>query len=261
MGGLRDKMPTTFRVYLIGAVALMGIPPLAGFFSKDEILASASEENMLAYLLLSAAAFLTAFYMTRQLLMVFFGKARTKSADHAVESGQMMLRPMLGLAALAVIGGVLNLPGVHSLGHWLEHTLHEEEALEFNIVVAVVSTGLALLAIFLAYQLYGRVALKRKQDDPLRAVIGDLFTAINQKWWVDEAYAALVIDPFKQAAKWLGNSDWAIFRGFDRLMVRGSQEASDATRQTQTGELNWNVAGIVGGLVVLIIILTWRGTA
>jgi NADH-quinone oxidoreductase subunit L len=93
MGGLRRRMPTTFVVYLIGALALAGIPPLAGFFSKDEILLDASLTNGWVYGLLTVAAFLTAFYMGRQVWMVFFGKARSEPAAQAEESPALMTVP------------------------------------------------------------------------------------------------------------------------------------------------------------------------
>jgi NADH-quinone oxidoreductase subunit L len=83
MGGLRGKMKTTFWVYLIGALALAGLPPLAGFFSKDEILLEASHLNPTVFVLLTIAAFFTAFYMGRQVLMVFFGKPRSAAAGSA----------------------------------------------------------------------------------------------------------------------------------------------------------------------------------
>ncbi|HEX2909143.1 MAG TPA: NADH-quinone oxidoreductase subunit L, partial [Phototrophicaceae bacterium] len=183
MGGLRAKMPVTFWTYVIGAVALAGIPPLAGFFSKDEILATAFEKYPLAYLVLSAAAFLTAFYIARQIFLVFFGKGRTHAAEHAPESARTMLIPLIALAVLAAVGGALNLPGVHTLGSWLEHTTHEAEAATFNGTVAAISTVLALAGIFLAYWLYGRQPAGEKE--PLQ---GAVFNALNHKWWVDELY-------------------------------------------------------------------------
>ena len=123
MGGLRSRMPITFWVYLIGALALSGIPPLAGFFSKDEILADASQESTLVYLLLTAAAFFTAFYMGRQILMVFFGKPRSEATNQARENPPVMTLPLILLAMGAVFSGALNLPGVHSLTDWLADNL------------------------------------------------------------------------------------------------------------------------------------------
>ena len=88
MGGLRRRMPVTFAVYVIGALALAGMPPLAGFFSKDEILTEALAHNTAVYILLTLAAFCTAFYMGRQVWLVFMGEARSETAAHAHESDQ-----------------------------------------------------------------------------------------------------------------------------------------------------------------------------
>src|SRR5690349_8924808 len=137
MGGLRERMPVTFWLYMIGTLALAGIPPFAGFWSKDEILLDSSLHYLLIYVLLSIAAFFTAFYMGRQIWMVFFGQPRHEAAAHAEESPRVMTVPLMILAALSVLGGALNLPfeGFHNLGHWLEHTLHEVESLPLNLGV------------------------------------------------------------------------------------------------------------------------------
>ena len=112
MGGLLKKMPITGATYIIGALALSGIVPLAGFWSKDEILLHASGNGfVLVNVLLSAAAFCTAFYMGRQLKMVFFGKPRHEAVDHVPESAQVMTRPLVILAALSIVAGIfLNQP-------------------------------------------------------------------------------------------------------------------------------------------------------
>ena len=151
MGGLRKQMPVTFWVYLIGALTLGGVFPLAGFWSKDEILADSNLYYPLVYWLLVLGAFLTAFYMGRQIFMVFFGKERTEVAKHAEESPAVITIPLIILALLSVFGGVLNLPGLHTLTAWLEHTIEFIHPGEFNLTVAVSSTILALLAIFLSW--------------------------------------------------------------------------------------------------------------
>jgi NADH-quinone oxidoreductase subunit L len=201
MGGLRTRMPITFWVYLIGALALSGIPPLAGFFSKDEILADASLENTIVYILLAAAAFLTAFYMGRQILMVFFGKQRSEAAKHARENRPVMTVPLMILAGLAFVGGGLNLPGIHSLTSWLEHTIAHIHVTEFNVMVSVVSVALALLAIGAAWLLYGRVTMAKGDRDPLRSILGPIFIGMENKWWVDELYSALILNPYKRLSR------------------------------------------------------------
>jgi len=205
MGGLRKQMPVTFWLYLIGALALAGIVPLAGFWSKDEILADAFHKFPTVYWLLTIAAFFTAFYMGRQVWMVFFGKPRHEAAAHAEESKPIITVPLMILAGLAVLGGALNLPGLHTLTDWLEHTIAGVEAGEFNFLVAGLSTGLALLAIFLAWTLYGHKPLAEGQKDPLKKLLGPVFTIFERKYWVDEAYGALFINRFVDVARFLAD--------------------------------------------------------
>ena len=222
MGGLRSRMPVTFWVYLIGALALAGIPPLAGFFSKDEILLDASLENTLVYGLLTAAAFLTAFYMGRQVWMVFFGRPRSPAAGHAHESPRLMTVPLMALAGLALVGGAINWPGVHWLNDWLEHTIEHVHAAEFSLQVAGISTGLAVVAIAIAWFLYGRRPLAEGQPDPLRRGLGPVFSALENKWWVDELYAAVFIRPYQWLARHLADTvDWRFWHDWfhDRLLA------------------------------------------
>jgi len=209
MGGMRKTMPVTFWVYMAGTLALSGIFPFAGFWSKDEILADASATGYTAvYWLLSIAAFFTAFYMGRQIWMVFFGEARHEAAAHAEESPKVMTVPLMVLAALSVVGGALNLPGVHTLTLWLEHTI-EVHAGEFNFQVAIVSTILALLAIFISWLLYGRNPIKAGQPDPLKKPLGFLFTGMEHKWFVDEGYWAVFVDRYIDLAYFLADViDW-----------------------------------------------------
>ena len=202
MGGLRHKMKTTFWVYLVGALALAGIFPLAGFWSKDEILAEASALNPAIYWLLIIAAFFTAFYMGRQIFMVFFGDPRSEPAAHAKESPAVMTIPLVVLALLSILGGFLNFPTFHTFTTWLEHTIQvvtegvtggEAAAGGFNIIVAILSTLIALAALTLAWYLYIRrsqdmqkLPLNKRADDPLRLIIGPVFTVLENKYWVDE---------------------------------------------------------------------------
>jgi NADH-quinone oxidoreductase subunit L len=217
MGGLRKTMPVTFWLYMIGTLALAGIVPFAGFWSKDEILLDASLHYPTVYVLLSLAAFFTAFYMGRQIWMVFFGEARHEAAAHAEESKPIITVPLMVLAALSLLGGALNLPfdGFHNLGHWLEYTLKEVEALPLNLQVAGISTVLALLAILLSWFIYGRNPLKAGQPDPLKKPLGLLFTGMENKWFVDEGYFAVIINPFRKASQFLADViDWRFWHDF-----------------------------------------------
>ncbi len=217
MGGLRKTMPVTFWLYMLGTIALAGLPPFAGFWSKDEILLDASKHNMTVYILLTIAAFFTAFYMGRQIWMVFFGEHRHEAAAHAEESPKVMTVPLMVLAALSVLGGALNLPfkGFHQLGHWLEHTLGEIEVLGFNLQVAGISTVLALVAIFFSWWLYGRNPLKAGQIDPLKKPLGPVFTGMENKWFVDELYQALILTPYTKLSYFFADViDWRFWHDF-----------------------------------------------
>ena len=187
MGGLRKQMPVTFWLYLIGALALAGIFPLAGFWSKDEILLDAAKNFPVVFVLLILAAFLTAFYMGRQIWMVFFGKPRHAAAGHAEESPKVMTVPLMVLAALSVLGGVLNFPGVNTLTNWLGHTIqavaHEAEVAPwlaiswggFNPLVALLALLLALgRDLHLLADLRAQAAGSRPEG-PAQAAAGCLF--------------------------------------------------------------------------------------
>jgi len=226
MGGLRKQMPVTFWLYMIGTLALAGIFPFAGFWSKDEILADAFKEYPHVYWLLTIAAFLTAFYMGRQIWMVFFGKPRHEVASHAQESPLIMTAPLMVLAALSVFGGMLNIPGVHTLTLWLEHTIEIVPG-EFNLTVAVISTVLALAAIGLSWLLYGRNPIRTGQVDPIKKMpwpISALYTGAENKFYVDEAYWFLFVERYMDLAHFLAQKvDWDIWHEWfhDSIIARG----------------------------------------
>jgi NADH-quinone oxidoreductase subunit L len=295
MGGLRSRMKTTFAVYLVGALALSGIFPLAGFWSKDEILAESLALNPLVYWLLTIAAFFTAFYMGRQILMVFFGKARTEPAAHAQENRPLMTVPLIILAVLSLFGGVLNLPGVHTFTQWLEHTIEFIHEGEFNLTVALISTGLALTAIFFAWMFYGlryqelqKLPFARRPDDPLRSVLGPFFGLLENKYKIDELYKLLILDPYvalsgflAQVIDWKFWHDWfhdvLIARSFKALangfavqidlgiidgiangLASASQALAGAMRRLQSGFVRSYALAMFLGLIVILGYLIMR---
>ena len=206
MGGLRKTMPITFWLYLIGTLALAGIWPFAGFWSKDEILANAFSQGFtVIYWLLTIAAFFTAFYMGRQIWMVFFGEPRHEAAAHAEESPRVITVPLMVLAALSVVGGALNYPGVDTLSHWLEQTVAFIKPIEFQMNVALISTGLALFAILISWLLYGRKPLQAGEIDPLKKMLGPIFTGMERKWFVDELYWALFLDRYVDVSRFMAD--------------------------------------------------------
>jgi NADH-quinone oxidoreductase subunit L len=235
MGGLRKQMPVTFWLYVIGTLALAGIVPFAGFWSKDEILLDAARNYTAVYLLLAVTAFFTAFYMGRQMWMVWFGKPRHGAAEHAKESPKVITVPLMVLAGLSVLGGALNLPGIHTLGRWLEHTIelveHEVHVAPwlaiswggFNPIVALISTVVALFAILLSWLVYGRKPLKSGQLDPLKRPLGPVFAGMEQKWLVDEIYQALAVRPYAAVSRFLAEViDWRFWHDWfhDKVIAR-----------------------------------------
>jgi NADH-quinone oxidoreductase subunit L len=231
MGGLRSQMKTTFWVYLVGSLALAGILPLAGFWSKDEILAESLVLNPTVMVLLTIAAFLTAFYMSRQVFLVFFGKPRSVAAGHAHESPPIITIPLIILAILAATGGLLNLPGIHTFTHWLEHTFEFIHAGEFVLWVAALSTVIALLGITLGWWIYMRrypatqeLPVAQRKDDPLRSMLKGVFSVLENKYWIDELYWTVILNPYIAISRFLADViDWRFWHDWfhDQIIARG----------------------------------------
>jgi NADH-quinone oxidoreductase subunit L len=261
MGGLQGRMRTTFRVYLVGALTLAGIAPLAGFFSKDEILAAASKGNVAVFVILSAAALLTAFYTGRQLWMVFFGQARSQAAEHATESSHLITTPLLILAALSIVGGALNLPGLNTLGHWLERTIIYSFDVGFSVWVALLALGIALFGLILAWVLYGRRTLgKPENPDPLERPLGVIFTALQHKWWVDELYHSAIIRPYEYLsqnilADWL---DQEVIDGFANDLGTFARFLAKSGRFLENGYVRTYALTILVGAVAILAYLVLR---
>ena len=261
MGGLRARMRTTFVVYLIGALALAGIAPLSGFFSKDEILAAAIQFNPALFALLLAAAFLTAFYMWRQITMVFLGPSRTRAAGAAAENKPVITVPLIILALLSFFGGALNLPGVLTLEHWLEHTIEMEHVVAFNPLVAASAFILALAGIALAYAFYGRQPAARSSDpDPLQIRLAGWFDWLAQAWKVDAFYNTVLVGAFRRLASFLA---YPVDQDFIDGIVNGlgslSLASSQWLRQFQTGFVRSYALIVVLGVVAILTYLVWFG--
>lgn len=231
MGGLNSRMRITFWVFLIGALALAGIPPMAGFWSKDEILAELAQPNPIAFWLLVIAAFFTAFYMGRQVLMVWFGRSRSLPAAKAHESPAIITVPLMILAGLSILGGLINLPVWHTFTIWLEESLEHVHIGEFVFWIAALTTISALTAIILAYFLYARryqkqqeLPLEERPDDPLRPMLGPVFTLLENKYWVDEIYWILFVNPYISLAHFLADVvDWRFWHDWfhDTVITAG----------------------------------------
>jgi NADH-quinone oxidoreductase subunit L len=235
MGGLRHRMPITYWTYLIGTLALAGIIPFAGFWSKDEILLDSlrlgTEQGRLdgyyGFVLLLIAAGFTAFYMTRQVALVFWGEPRTEAAAHASESSPTMTIPLIVLAVLSVIGGFMNVPdgfpvlgslfGVHQLTSWLEHSVVYAHAGSFNALLAVIAVVIALAAIYGGRLIYSDRVLSGLKRDPLETDprTSRAFALANARLYWDEFYDRTFVRPYRAAAWWLADKlDWGFWHDF-----------------------------------------------
>jgi NADH-quinone oxidoreductase subunit L len=253
MGGLRSKMPLTFWTYVIGAAALAGIFPLAGFWSKDEIIAHSVGVNVFVFFLLVTTSLFTAFYMARQVTMVFFGHQRDPSYQ-AHESPRIMTIPLLILAIGAIFGGALNLPQLHWLTDWLRPVLVEEPA-QFNIVLALVVLALSIGMAYLGYLFYRNteVQIQVGQHDPLYHYTGDIYELAEEAWYFDRVYNQIVVGGFRRTARFFTN----VFdpQGIDGL-VRGvgglATLAGQGIRRLQSGYVRTYALFFLLGVIIVL---------
>ena len=197
MGGLRKVMPITFWTMMISTLAIAGIFPFAGFWSKDEILLTAFEHNKVLWVVASIASIMTAFYMFRLMYLTFFRTFRgtEEQKHHLHESPKLITIPLVILAVLAAIGGAINLPGSFWLNHYLEpilatkHHAHALGAHEF-MLMGVALAG-AVVGILWAYGKYLKQGFVPKEDE---AIVG-FNKVIYNKYYVDEIYTALLVRP------------------------------------------------------------------
>jgi NADH-quinone oxidoreductase subunit L len=257
MGGMRRRMPLTFAVYLIGALALAGIAPLSGFFSKDEILTAARNTSPMVFILLLIAAFCTAFYMGRQVLLIFFGPSRTRAAGASTESKPIITVPLVILAVLSVLGGLINFPGVNTLEHWLEHTLEGIEPIEFSAMVALISLGVAVLGLFLSYLVYGRKpAALPQQADPMLGK--PAYVPIVAKWWVDEFYDRIIVRPYRWLADFLARPvDLGVIDNMNAGLAALMLQSGGLLRKLQSGYVRAYALMVVVGVVFILTYIIW----
>jgi len=226
MGGLRKRMPITFWTFLMGTFALTGVFPWAGFWSKDEILGEALHGGRWGvYVALTLAAFLTAFYMGRQVCLTFLGRPRSQHAEEAHETPVVMTGPLVVLAVFATTLGLAGVPegfpvlgplfGNNPLHHYIGAMMalvgHHGEAVPVNFVVMGLSLLLALGGLFVGWLIYGRRPLAAGQADPMVAALGPVHRVLANRYYVDEFYQATVI----RAVLWLAE----VFAKFDSRWV------------------------------------------
>jgi NADH-quinone oxidoreductase subunit L len=259
MGGLKAHMPATWWTYMVGAGALAGIFPLAGFWSKDDIIAHAFDVQVpLMGILLIAASLITAFYMGRQIALIFYGKQRD-TTYHAHESGPVMRLPLVALAIGTVLGGLINLPGLHWLSSFLSPVLHEEVA-PYTIgkgILATVVTLLALGSMYIGWYLYAvtfQSRIKAGKDDPLLYYLGDIWRGAEIGWGFDWFYQRVVVRPYRQISAFLSS----VFdqQGIDGILVDGLPQLfsrlSTTLRTGQSGYIRNYAWVFFLGVIVLV---------
>ena len=260
MGALRKLMPITAITFIIGWLAIAGVPPFAGFWSKDEILLYAYAKSPVLYVFGLITALLTAYYMTRQVIMVFFGEARwaDQADEHGAhgdfqphESPKIMLMPLVVLAGLSIVGGAMQLPfskDLHFLEKWLEPVIEFGEAdisgtwpydnkyLLLGVAVVVALTGIALSVL-----VYGK-----KKIEAIEPAI------LEQAWNYDRAVSAFMGGPGRQAFDGVAWVDANVVDGAVNGVAKLVQGAAGQARRTQSGYVRQYAAALGVGVVLLL---------
>ena len=253
MGNLRRYLPITSATFIVGWLAIAGVPPFAGFWSKDDILASAFDTNKLFWLIGLVTALLTAYYMSRQVFMVFFGTER--EPDHAAaphESPWTMTVPLVALAVLAALGGLLNLPwrSVEFLEKWLHEPvfgarLHELDLSAATLwALAVGTTVVGAIGIGLAAAVYLRHRVPEERVEP---------SVLRRGWYVDTAYAAVIDGPARLLSTWSAYVfDLKVVDGAVNGVATLVRSTGDRLRRVQTGYVRNYALGVVLGAVCVL---------
>ncbi len=260
MGNLRAKMPTTYALFLIGASALAGFPLLSGFFSKDGILLHAANDNILLYLIGLFTALLTAFYSFRAVFMAFWGEARDQRIhEHAHESPAVMTRPLWVLAFLAVVGGLLNLPFLLTMEHYLEASVGVPSfhpSVPMELVLLAVSALVALAGIGLAYGRYvqGADTGVGRLSAGITRLARPLEPIASRKWLVDELYAALIVGPLLALSSWFSRVvDQGVVDGAVNLVGQANLAVGGALRKVHNGLVPTYALSLFCGVVALLL--------
>lgn len=247
MGGLRKKMPWTFAAMTIGVLAIAGLPPFAGFFSKDEILFAAAEVSTPLYVLATITAFMTALYMARLLFVAFLGDCRTGAAYHAHEAGWWMRLPLLILAALAVTSGFLGY--AWGFGSWVYYGHAHAGAID--PMVAGVSTALTLLALLIAYLVYVKQVVSA---DRIAERLGIFYKLSYHKYYIDEMYAGfcrLFVDGCGKVFYWI---DLYIVDGLVNMLALFVRFLSGVLSFFETGQTQFYATVVLVGAALLALL-------
>jgi NADH-quinone oxidoreductase subunit L len=254
MGGLKKHLPITHITFLIGCIAIAGIPPFSGFFSKDEILTAAYAKNPMYYIIGVAGAMMTAFYMFRLYATTFLGKFRgtADQEHHAHESPSSMTIPLIILAILAAVAGFIGIPEVMAKNsNWLAHYLgpvfnNGEQAAESipastEWMLMGVSTVLAIIMSIWA--------LSKFSKKPELGEATGIGKWMADKWYVDEIYDALIVRPINALADFFN-------RIIEKKLIDGLVNGTGRLVQYSSRQLRYLQSGQVGGYVLLMVIGT-----
>jgi NADH-quinone oxidoreductase subunit L len=257
MGGLKSKLPITHITFLLGCIAIAGIPPFSGFFSKDEILAAAYAHNKFYWILGVAGAAMTAFYMFRLYATTFLGNFRGThdQESHLHESPNAMTFPLIVLAILSVVGGLIGIPkimgGSHQLHHFLSPVLISEKAHEISHNIEwglmAVSVTIATIAIIIAVKLFS----KKPQLNDAKG-FGKI---LENKWYVDELYDKIIVNPLLTFANFLKNIiEKSGIDGAVNGVGKFVQYSSRQVRLLQSGQVGSYILMMVVSFIIIVLI-------
>jgi NADH-quinone oxidoreductase subunit L len=254
MGGLKKVMPITFITMLISSLAISGIFPFAGFWSKDEILMTAFHENMPLWIIGSVASIMTAFYMFRLMYLTFFkefrGSEHQKNNLH--ESPSLITIPLIVLALLATFGGLINFPGSYWLNHYLQPIIskvsHEEALNSTSYILMGIALVGAIVGITVAYIKYIKKSELPAEDENITGIS----KIIYNKYYVDEAYTMLIVNPLNAASRFFRDT---VETGLSKF-VFGFGKATEAIgtqgRKVQSGSIGLYLFAFVLGVCVIL---------
>jgi NADH-quinone oxidoreductase subunit L len=256
MGGLKQRMPVTYWTFLIGTLALCGVPPFSGFFSKDAILAAAWHHGVGLFLVTAIVAVLTTFYMFRLFLVAFAGPPR---AEHAHESPKVMTWPLILLAIPSILAGLFGID--HMLGRFFnegEHAMGILETLLAPFGHAPLAASASLLAVVLGFSL-AYTTYRRATTDPIAEHLGLLSRAMRKKFYFDEIYNFLIRATHETLARIADFLDRALIEGF---AVRGISGTTDvfgrALRLLQTGNIQTYTFLFAAGVAIVLLMVLNR---
>lgn len=255
MGGLKKWMPITYITFLISSLAIAGMPPFSGFFSKDEILMTAFHSNKVLWVIGSLASIMTAFYMFRLLYLTFFKDFRgtDEQKHHLHESPALITFPLIVLAVLAAVGGLISLPGNSWLNHYLapvlgakEHTEHHLGTTEYMLMAIAVVGG--LIGIGLAWSKY----LKKGETPPADAEMSGFHKVLYHKYYVDEIYDSLFVKPLNSASTFFRDTIEPAVSGFVYGIGKAATSLSNQGSRFQNGSVGRYLFIFALGMIAIV---------